>query len=511
MLSVGGSGWYPFSLFLILKNEKLTSLTFWPFPLCPAFADRFRKKILRLHSWHPRQSTFRHAIEEELEVLYDAYYEELEQYANYQQRYVNSGGTIPPPPGPGPFPGSVELDKNGTVVGHPHTKPTHHPPRSNRTPALTNGRKPPKHESEFDDDEGDEEDYDEDEEYDEEDEEEEEEEDEEDAADEEEEEVKPQDRRNAGSRGRRPVNGTKANGRDGLFNLGSSLTVTGTSLLSAFLLFFIFVAGPNNILTVADDLLKNDGQKFLEMMEQLAERRMQREEEAAADVEDDSDVEEDDEGDDEDEEEEDEDDEDDDEEVRSQWWLSLLALSDLCDMKVMTEEQKMEEGKRMFSIFAARMFEQRVLQAYREKVAQERQQQLLRELEDEDKLTKEREAKKQTQNQKKKDKKKYGVFHCFACCYSSVVSGSRNLPRRKSEQPRLQRRRLRRRLSRPSNKHTRRRCARKRTKRKPSAKRLARPPKRRSNAKMKSVANALQRKESARLSGNASAEKRRKG
>jgi hypothetical protein len=31
---------------------------------------------------------------------------------------------------------------------------------------------------------------------------------------------------------------------------------------------------------VADDLLKNDGKKFIEMMEQLAERRMQREEEA---------------------------------------------------------------------------------------------------------------------------------------------------------------------------------------------------------------------------------------
>ena len=28
----------------------------------------------------------------------------------------------------------------------------------------------------------------------------------------------------------------------------------------------------------------------------------------------------------------------------------------------------MEEGRRMFQIFAARMFEQRVLQAYREKV-----------------------------------------------------------------------------------------------------------------------------------------------
>jgi hypothetical protein len=34
------------------------------------------------------------------------------------------------------------------------------------------------------------------------------------------------------------------------------------------------------ILTVADDLLQNDGKKFIEMMEQLAERRMQREEEA---------------------------------------------------------------------------------------------------------------------------------------------------------------------------------------------------------------------------------------
>jgi hypothetical protein len=32
---------------------------------------------------------------------------------------------------------------------------------------------------------------------------------------------------------------------------------------------------------VADDLLKNDGKKFIEMMEQLAERRMAREEEAS--------------------------------------------------------------------------------------------------------------------------------------------------------------------------------------------------------------------------------------
>lgn len=40
--------------------------------------------------------------------------------------------------------------------------------------------------------------------------------------------------------------------------------------------------GKGGILTVADDLLKNDGRAFLEMMEKLAERRMRREEAAAA-------------------------------------------------------------------------------------------------------------------------------------------------------------------------------------------------------------------------------------
>ncbi|CAG8551791.1 13076_t:CDS:2 [Acaulospora morrowiae] len=106
--------------------------------------------------------------------------------------------------------------------------------------------------------------------------------------------------------------------RKELFNFGNSLTVKG------------------GILTVADDLLKNDGKKFLEMMERLAERRMQREEEAAMEQ----------------------------------------------------QEQRMEEGRRMFQIFAARMFEQRVLNAYREKVAQERQQKLLEELEEENRALK---------------------------------------------------------------------------------------------------------------------------
>ena len=40
-----------------------------------------------------------------------------------------------------------------------------------------------------------------------------------------------------------------------------------------------FIGG---ILTVADDLLKNDGKKFIEMMEQLAKKRMKREEEPTA-------------------------------------------------------------------------------------------------------------------------------------------------------------------------------------------------------------------------------------
>lgn len=72
----------------------------------------------------------------------------------------------------------------------------------------------------------------------------------------------------------------------------------------------------------------------------------------------------------------------------------------------MTEEQRMEEGRRMFQIFAARMFEQRVLTAYREKVAAERQKKLLEELEEESRLDTQREAKKAREAAKKKEKKK---------------------------------------------------------------------------------------------------------
>ncbi|KAL8768625.1 MAG: hypothetical protein Q9209_005184 [Squamulea sp. 1 TL-2023] len=277
----------------------------------------------------------RTAIEEELEVLYDAYYEELEQYANHQQISLVDGV---------PIMSTTRL----------HHSTSRFPPSRNVPPIdyqrVSRGRI---QEISHDEEEVDDEEYSE------------EDEDEEFSDDEPEEE---------------PVEPKASD----FFNFGNSLTVQG------------------GILTVADDLLKNDGKKFIEMMEQLAERRMQREEDAqyaaAAGLshpamqphnhgpppEDDAYDEEDDEdsyesG--------DEDYEDD-------------------EMETMTEEQRMEEGRRMFQIFAARMFEQRVLTAYREKVAAERQKKLIEELEEESRLDTQREAKKAKEAQKKKDKKR---------------------------------------------------------------------------------------------------------
>ncbi|KAI9442738.1 hypothetical protein H4582DRAFT_1809104, partial [Lactarius indigo] len=107
----------------------------------------------------------------------------------------------------------------------------------------------------------------------------------------------------------------------------------------------------------------------------------------------------------------------------------------------LTEDQKMEDGKRMFSIFAARMFEQRVLQAYREmamqekervrekitqeqvgrkKLAQERQVQLLHELEDEERVFKSLLARRAKEEQRR-DKQQAGflslLLYPFTGCY----------------------------------------------------------------------------------------------
>lgn len=186
---------------------------------------------------------------------------------------------------------------------------------------------------------------------------------------------------------------------------------------------FSFIDG---ILTVADDLLKNDGKHFIDMMEQLAERRMQREEDtqygiAAAheslhsghnhgplDEEDYDDEEEDDEDYDSQEE---EDYEEDEMVCPGAGPFSSSCLQGQCmltefSQDAMTEEQRMEEGRRMFQIFAARMFEQRVLTAYREKVAEQRQQKLIEELMEEETRNEQRSVKKARESQKKKDKKR---------------------------------------------------------------------------------------------------------
>ncbi|KAM0555777.1 hypothetical protein ACHAPJ_006173 [Fusarium lateritium] len=202
---------------------------------------------------------------------------------------------------------------------------------------------------------------------------------------------------------------------------GNSLQVKGTQLLES-LLHRYGNMELGGILTVADDLLKNDGKRFIEMMEQLAERRMAREEDAREHFsrgyghpngsypnphshpppeEDEYDEEED--------EEEDYDDSQDEEYEEEEVYSNPSVMpsqshTECCCQDQMTEEQRMEEGRRMFQIFAARMFEQRVLSAYKEKVAKERQQKLLEELEAEDRKSELKKVKKAKDAQKKKDK-----------------------------------------------------------------------------------------------------------
>ncbi|KAL4810440.1 salt tolerance down-regulator-domain-containing protein [Aspergillus unguis] len=302
----------------------------------------------------------RTAIEEELEVLYDAYYDELEQYANGTQGTFERGPPMLPPSRL--YPPSLRPPSQ-----HPHTHAPYHPPQGHV------------HE-EHEDEEDLEEEYDEDEE------------DEEPYSDEEFDDDEPE-----------------ATHPD-FFAFGNSLTVKGKApnisvleLLNPGLISRSVSASSHSdgILTVADDLLKNDGKHFIDMMEQLAERRMQREEDTQIGIAtahqslhsghnhgplDDEDYD--------DEEDEDYDSEEEEEEYEQD------------EMDAMTEEQRMEEGRRMFQIFAARMFEQRVLTAYREKVAEQRQQKLIQELLEEEKSNEQRTAKKAREAQKRKDKKK---------------------------------------------------------------------------------------------------------
>ena len=261
----------------------------------------------------------RGAIEEELEVLYDAYYDELESYAFHQQRHKSSNGAIPPPPGPGPFPGSVDYnpppvpaaapaqtagqkksiaanaankrappaknppaDKkagnhkhNPSCPHHPHHHHHHGGKCShNHTPASTQPQSEEEEEESYDEEDEDEE-------------------------EEEEEEYSEGEYEESGSEespappSQAPVK-TASNGKPVPMPAPhankqvvtapppkKSAPATNPAGKGDFFNFTNSLAVKGGILTVADDLLKNDGQKFLEMMESLADKRIQREREAA--------------------------------------------------------------------------------------------------------------------------------------------------------------------------------------------------------------------------------------
>ena len=181
----------------------------------------------------------RTAIEEELEGLYDAYYEELEQYANH--------------PGQGD-PSSTFSPARRHPPSRPSAYSNHQPSRGHIERAGDDDDDDDDGEDEYSDELEEDDDYSE-----------------EDPS----EDAYRQD-----------------SVRDQFFSFGNSLTVQGRDrfpILPSFLQSFPFSGAGNNaygssslggILTVADDLLKNDGKKFIEMMEQLAERRMAREEDA---------------------------------------------------------------------------------------------------------------------------------------------------------------------------------------------------------------------------------------
>lgn len=317
----------------------------------------------------------RNAIEEELEGLYDAYYLELEQFANQGE-----GPPMLPPPRDFPI-----RPPRGLPAGYAGQPPS-------RGRIVEHVGDDVEDEEELDEvyseDEVDDDEYSDDE---------------------------------------PPEAFHSSHDRDvaDFLTFGNSLQVKGTQLLESLLRRYgnMELGG---ILTVADDLLKNDGKRFIEMMEQLAERRMAREEDAREhfsrgyghpngsyshphnhpppeddDYEDDEEEEEDEEDDYEDS----QDEEYEDEEVFSNHSAMPSGFhTECCCQDQMTEEQRMEEGRRMFQIFAARMFEQRVLSAYKEKVAKERQQRLLEELEEESRQVDEQKAKKAKNAQKKKDK-----------------------------------------------------------------------------------------------------------
>ncbi|KAL5615568.1 hypothetical protein BROUX41_005611 [Berkeleyomyces rouxiae] len=307
----------------------------------------------------------RSAIERELEGLYDSYYRELEQYAQegnatpFLTTATSHDFPIRRPPMPGAFPRTP--GSQSRIIEHVSVSP-----------------------EEFDDDDDLDDEAEDDEAY----------------SDEDYEEEYDDDDVSLDPRVPPPRQ------QDDLMAFGNSLQVK------------------EGILTVADDLLRNDGKRFIEMMEKLAERRMAREDgnysighvsgdprhapslpggnpNAALPLSEHDHVYEDgtepydDEGDEGDDGENyDDDDPEADEEDEEE-------LDD-----PQNEEQRMAEGRKMFQIFAARMFEQRVLTAYKKKLSAERSARLMEELDAEERERQEREAAKSAKQQRKREKER---------------------------------------------------------------------------------------------------------
>lgn len=159
--------------------------------------------------------------------------------------------------------------------------------------------------------------------------------------------------------------------------------------------FFKNLGAKGGMLSVANDLMKNEGKKFLEMMERLADRRLKHTTAGGADSASQgshpgssasTDASE----------------ESYEDEIPPASVEATAAGALVASSGAASEEQRLEEGKRMFQMFAAKMFEQRILAAYREKVSYEKQQKLIEEEEEKERAA----AMKKDTQKKKRDAKK---------------------------------------------------------------------------------------------------------
>ena len=173
----------------------------------------------------------------------------------------------------------------------------------------------------------------------------------------------------------------------------------------------------------ADDLLKNDGKSFIEMMETLSESRNERQdllrnEEVWVD-EDGSGVEglhehdgechhdhDHDAGLDDGYEHDHDDYNEEYDETHSQMQSQSIDLEVSDTESEISEEEKMQEIRRLFLIQVIKLFQERLKSAYKEKLSQDRTRKLIEELEAEENAKKEREMKKLKQKEKAKEKKR---------------------------------------------------------------------------------------------------------